>query len=97
MALQTYKSNSDNEEHPAVALFREYLRIKSVQPDPDYNLCATFLTRLANELNLPYKVIEMVKGKPIILLTWEGTAPDLPSILLNSHARYWSFHVIYEV
>ena len=24
------------DEHPATSLFREYLRIKSVQPDPDY-------------------------------------------------------------
>ena len=24
------------DEHPATSLFREYIRIKSVQPDPDY-------------------------------------------------------------
>lgn len=31
------------EEHPSVSLFREYLRIKSVQPDPDYNGTNKFL------------------------------------------------------
>ena len=80
------KSRSEGEEeHPAVTLFREYLRIKSVQPDPDYDSCVSFLTRMANELELPYRVVEMVKGKPIFLMTWEGTEPELPSLLLNSH------------
>ena len=55
------------EEHPAVTLFREYLRIKSVQPDPDYDSCVAFLKRMADELELPYRVVEMVKGKPILL------------------------------
>ena len=73
------------EEHPAVTLFREYLRIKSVQPDPDYDSCVAFLKRMADELELPYRVVEMVKGKPIFLMTWEGTEPELPSLLLNSH------------
>ena len=27
---------SQSEEHPAVSLFREYLRIETVHPDPDY-------------------------------------------------------------
>ncbi len=31
------------EEHQSVSLFREYLRIKSVQPDPDYNGTNKFL------------------------------------------------------
>ena len=29
-------SSDDKNEHPATTLFRDYLRIKSVQPDPDY-------------------------------------------------------------
>ena len=81
------KSRGDDEEHPAVTLFREYLRIKSVHPDPVCDSCVTFLTRMADELELPYRVVEMVKGKPIFLMTWEGTEPELPSLLLNSHVR----------
>jgi len=84
-AAKKSRSDGDDEEHPVVALFREYLRIKSVQPEPDYDSCVAFLTRMANELELPYRVVEMVKGKPIFLMTWEGTEPDLPSLLLNSH------------
>ena len=64
---------------------REYLRIKSVQPDPDYDSCNEFLTRQAHRLGLDYHITEMVKGKPIFIMTWPGTEPDLPSVLLNSH------------
>ncbi|KAG9287877.1 hypothetical protein G9A89_017472 [Geosiphon pyriformis] len=76
---------NDNSEHPAVTRFREYLRIKTVQPNPDYVSCTEFLLRQAKEVGLPAKVLEYVPGKPIVLLSWEGREPKLPSILLNSH------------
>merc|ERR1719510_1089840 len=76
---------SCEDEHPSTTLFREYLRIKSVQPDPDYDSSIVFLERQAKRLGLDYHVTEMVKGKPIFIMTWPGTEPDLPSVLLNSH------------
>ncbi|CAD5119748.1 DgyrCDS8343 [Dimorphilus gyrociliatus] len=83
-------------ENPATTLFREYLRIKSVQPKPDYDGVVKFLTRISKELDLPMQVIELVKGKPIIVITWKGENPSLPSVLLNSHTdvvpvfpEYW--------
>ena len=75
----------DDTEDPAVTLFRDYLRIKSVQPDPDYDSCMTFLKKQADRLGLDHHITEMVKGKPIFIMTWLGTDPDLPSLLLNSH------------
>lgn len=30
-------------------------------------------------------MIELVPNKPIVLATWPGSDPSLPSILLNSH------------
>ena len=53
------------EEHPAVTLFREYLRIKSVHPNPDYESCNVFLKRMAEELELPWQIVEPVKDKPV--------------------------------
>ena len=73
------------EEHPSVTLFREYLRIKSVHPNPDYESCNVLLKRIAKELDLPHFITEMEPGKPIFVMTWEGLEPQLPSILLNSH------------
>ncbi|CAG8469715.1 23288_t:CDS:2 [Cetraspora pellucida] len=72
-------------ENPAVTRFRQYLRIKTVQPKPDYESCTRFLLEQAKEIGLKSSVFEYVKGKPIVLLTWEGRDPSLPSILLNSH------------
>ncbi|CAG8547182.1 2818_t:CDS:10, partial [Racocetra fulgida] len=51
----------------------------------NYESCTQFLLEQAKEIGLKSNVFEYVKGKPIVLLTWEGRYPNLPSILLNSH------------
>ncbi|CAG8571804.1 3415_t:CDS:2, partial [Cetraspora pellucida] len=81
ITISTYRKM----ENPAVTRFRQYLRIKTVQPKPDYESCTRFLLEQAKEIGLKSSVFEYVKGKPIVLLTWEGRDPSLPSILLNSH------------
>ncbi|CAG8455166.1 8324_t:CDS:2 [Paraglomus brasilianum] len=72
-------------EHPAVTRFREYLRIKTVQPNPDYETCSKFLLRQAEEIGISAKVIRYVPEKPVVLMTWEGRDPNLSTLLLNSH------------
>lgn len=47
--------------------------------------CVSFLTKQAKSLNLPVKVIEVQPKKPIVIITWKGTEPEKPSILLNGH------------
>ena len=47
--------------------------------------CVKFLRSQADGLGLPIRVIEVVEGKPIVIISWVGTEPNLPSILLNSH------------
>jgi Acetylornithine deacetylase/Succinyl-diaminopimelate desuccinylase and related deacylases len=47
--------------------------------------CVAFLKKQAVSLGLPLKVYSIVPGKPIVVLTWEGSEPNLPSVLLNSH------------
>ncbi|RKP23607.1 hypothetical protein SYNPS1DRAFT_3249, partial [Syncephalis pseudoplumigaleata] len=69
----------------AVENFRKYLRIRTVQPAPDYEGCAAFLKELAADVGLAYRRVEPVSGKPLLILTWKGTEPSLPSIILNSH------------
>ncbi|CAH1782537.1 unnamed protein product [Owenia fusiformis] len=72
-------------EEKAVTTFREYLRIKTVHPDPDYDGALAFLKKQASELGLPFACTELHPGKIILVMTWEGSDPSLPSILLNSH------------
>ena len=61
--LDSKVTKIDDEEAPEVTLFREYLRIKSVQPDPDYDSCLVFLRKQAERLGLEHHTTEMVKGK----------------------------------
>ncbi|CAH0700161.1 unnamed protein product [Spodoptera exigua] len=72
-------SKWDNDE--VIQRFREYIRIPSVHPDIDYE----FLKKQAHDLDLPVAVYEFVPKKPVVVITWEGAQPELPSILLNSH------------
>ncbi|KAJ1328533.1 hypothetical protein BSLG_010265 [Batrachochytrium salamandrivorans] len=72
--------SSNAEEHIAVQRFREYLRIKTVQPNPDYAGAKAFLESYAKELGLAFRSIE-----PICILSWVGTHPEMKSIMLNSH------------
>ncbi|KAI9088794.1 hypothetical protein DFS34DRAFT_419772 [Phlyctochytrium arcticum] len=65
--------------------FREFLRIPTVQPNPDYPSCTAFLKKYAEELGLDFQVIECVKGKPICILTWHGENPEWPTLMLNCH------------
>jgi aminoacylase len=50
----------DSNEHPAVTRFREYLRIDTRQPTPDYAGSTEFLIRQAKEIDMPYRVVEVI-------------------------------------
>eukprot|EP01121_Diplochlamys_sp_Union-15-3_P019906 TRINITY_DN7606_c0_g1_i1.p1 TRINITY_DN7606_c0_g1~~TRINITY_DN7606_c0_g1_i1.p1 ORF type:complete len:824 (-),score=139.32 TRINITY_DN7606_c0_g1_i1:99-2504(-) len=72
-------------ENPSVTLFRDYLRIKTVQPNPDYQAATAFWKHLGTSRGFKVSVLECTANKPIIIISWEGKDPTLPSILLNSH------------
>lgn len=45
-----------------------------------------FLRRQADELGLDFKIeAPVTPKKPIVIMTWVGTQPELESIVLNSH------------
>ncbi|XP_075975586.1 aminoacylase-1-like [Anticarsia gemmatalis] len=75
----------DYEADPAVSNLRNYLRIRSVHPNVNYDGCIAYLRAQAAEIGLSVSVCEPLPKKPILVMTWEGTEPSLPSILLNSH------------
>ena len=47
------------EDCKAIENFRNYLRIKTVHPNPDYQGCLNFLLSIAKELELEHKIIEV--------------------------------------
>ncbi|XP_049764519.1 aminoacylase-1-like [Schistocerca cancellata] len=69
----------------AIENFRQYLRIKSVHPNPDYASCVSFFRTQAESTDLEFFVHEFVRGKPVIVMKWDGTDPQLPAVMLNSH------------
>eukprot|EP00898_Chlorokybus_atmophyticus_P002345 jgi/Chlat1/3110/Chrsp21S03393 len=68
-----------------IARFQEYLRIRTDHSKPDYDKAADFILKQAAELGLSAERRDFVPGKPVLLLTWLGSDPSLPCVLLNSH------------
>ncbi len=76
-----------------VEVFRDFLRIRTESTlgpsSGSYAEAASFLSSFAKEhlgfSESDIQVIENVEGKPNVLLTWRGSDPTLPCILLNSH------------
>lgn len=75
----------EQEEDTPITRFQRYLRINTAHPAPDYYSAVSFLKAQAHSLGLASKTIEFTPGKPLLLLTWPGSNPSLPSVLLNSH------------
>ncbi|KAK7310331.1 hypothetical protein RJT34_07784 [Clitoria ternatea] len=78
-------ASEEAEEDNIISRFQEYLRINTSQPNPRYQEAAEFLISEGKSLSLEAQSIELAPGKPLILMKWEGTNPNLPSILLYSH------------
>ncbi|CAN1140829.1 Acy1 [Linum perenne] len=72
-------------ESTPVTRFQQYLRFKTAHPNPDYTAPVSYLTSIAHSLNLKTQTFEFVADKPVLVVTWTGYKPYLPSILLNSH------------
>ena len=43
---------TDAKEHPSTILFRDYISINTMQPNPDYPACIKFLRGVANRMGL---------------------------------------------
>lgn len=65
--------------------FQQYLSIRTCHPSPDYEAAASFLVSQAKAIGLKTLVLEFVEKKPVLVFSWPGQDPSLPSILLNSH------------
>ncbi|OMJ26893.1 Aminoacylase-1 [Smittium culicis] len=81
----------------SVDRFRQFLRINTMHPTPDYYACAEFLVQQGKEIGLETKTVEPVKGKPVVILKLEGSEPNEKSLLLSCHtdvvpvfAEYWT-------
>ncbi|PVU84882.1 hypothetical protein BB560_007239 [Smittium megazygosporum] len=85
-------------EPASVTHFRDFLKIRTEQPNPAYIECAEFLVNQAKDIGLESKVVEPVKGKPVVILKLPGTNPSLKSVLLSCHTdvvpvfeEFWTY------
>ncbi|OLY81847.1 Aminoacylase-1 [Smittium mucronatum] len=69
----------------SVTRFRQYLKINTMHPEPDYYKCAEFLVDQAKEIGLESSIVECVKGKPIVIMKLLGTEPTEKALMLSSH------------
>lgn len=69
-----------------VERFKAYLRINTAHPYPDYAASTAFLLGQASEIGLEAQKLVFEGSNPVVVISWLGSKPELPSILLNSHA-----------
>lgn len=70
--------------------FQEFLRIRSISaegPQGAYREAAKWISDYVHDhVGLSsITTVEYETGKPVVLIEWPGSKPDLPCVLLNSH------------
>jgi aminoacylase len=78
-------SSTAQADESDVALFKEFLRINTMHPNPDLAACVTWISKQAAELGMSVAVVEYHPGLPVVITTKEGRDPSLPSVVLNCH------------
>ncbi|XVF39373.1 hypothetical protein PTKIN_Ptkin01aG0029400 [Pterospermum kingtungense] len=74
-----------SQEDTPISRFRRYLQFNTAHPNPNYADPVSFLISQATSIGLQSQTLEFTPSKPVLLLTWPGSNPSLPSILFNSH------------
>ena len=78
-----------DEAERAVQSLAAFLRFESVSGTGDqgsYDACVAYLVAELTTVGLLCQVLpESLPGKPLLVATWEGSQPELPCLILNSH------------
>ena len=77
----------DLSKESSILRFQSYLKCKTVHPDPSSGYAdATLLFKeYAESLSLSFESHEFFPGHPTLILSWPGSDPSLPSIVLSGH------------
>ena len=82
-------ASADLSDSAAIDRFQQFLRIPTITVEGPtgkaHRAAIAWLTHIATVLGAEHHVYEYTKGFPVFVLTLAGSAPELPSILLNSH------------
>ncbi|KAG6459227.1 hypothetical protein O3G_MSEX011265 [Manduca sexta] len=69
---------------PAVLLLQEYVQINTTSNN-NLTPAVAFWKKLADAEGLPFNVVELNQGYPIVVIKWAGSNSSISSIMLNSH------------
>lgn len=86
--MSVLSPNTCDDEAACVQLFKTLLKFRTVSSEGtsgSYRECAAWLHQQSEALGLKTRTVELVKNKPIVIATLQGSQPDLPSVVLNSH------------
>ncbi|KAL8459521.1 hypothetical protein ACS0TY_036857 [Phlomoides rotata] len=80
-------ADQSNQESNPISRFRNYLRINTAHPTPDYAAAVNYLTAFAATIpTLQIRTLYLTTpDKPLLLITLPGSNPSLPAVLFNSH------------
>jgi aminoacylase len=68
-----------------IEMFKEFLRINTMHPNPDLGACVAWLKKQADALGFAFQVCTFHEGLPVVVASKIGTEPHLPSVALNCH------------
>ena len=74
----------------ALDAFVEIIQFRTISGEGplngSYNACGAWLLKQMTSMGLQAEILpESLPNKPLVVGKWEGTSPELPCILLNSH------------
>ncbi|KAL3623153.1 hypothetical protein CASFOL_031969 [Castilleja foliolosa] len=83
----SHNQDQPNHESNPISRFQNYLKINTAHPKPNYTAAVDYLTDFSATIpTLQTQTIYLTTpDKPLLLVTWLGSNPSLPAILLNSH------------
>lgn len=84
-------TEKNDDDQLAVQRFVEYIQVKTVQPEPDYEGAMIFLKKYAQELGLDYTVIVIDEGRQAAVLT-VGALCRICCLIDNSFTLHCSGH-----
>lgn len=78
-------TNSRRDLSELVNFLQDYVRIDTTHPKPDYQRAISFLKSRARKDGFNVKELGLPSGRPALIITYPGSDPSLPSLVLNHH------------
>lgn len=72
-------------EKEMILFLQKYIRINTMHPHPDYKEVISLFKQQAHNDGFAYQEVVLPSGNPVLIISYQGTNPELPSLALNHH------------